>query len=71
MTPCRLLSVLAVLCLAPLAPGAPEEQPADPQPPEAVHSPAGGIETTTPEPNAALLAGLGGLALLFFALRRK
>ena len=28
-------------------------------------------ETSTPEPNTTLLAGLGGLALLFFALRRK
>lgn len=27
--------------------------------------------TTTPEPNSALLAGLGGIALLLFALRRK
>ena len=25
----------------------------------------------TPEPNTIILAGLGGLALLFFAMRRK
>ncbi len=27
--------------------------------------------SAAPEPNTTLLAGLGGLALLFFALRRK
>ena len=27
--------------------------------------------TPTPEPNTMILAGLGGLALLFFAMRRK
>lgn len=27
--------------------------------------------TPTPEPNTIILAGLGGLALLFFAMRRK
>lgn len=33
--------------------------------------PAENVSTAAPEPNTALLAGLGGLALLFFALRRK
>ncbi|NIP97774.1 MAG: PEP-CTERM sorting domain-containing protein [Akkermansiaceae bacterium] len=45
----------------------------DPAGGEIVHLPIPpeNVSTAAPEPNTALLAGLGGLALLFFALRRK
>ena len=43
-------------------------------PAEPVGSPSQEFEdtaTSAPEPNATVLAAIGGLALLFFALRRK
>lgn len=66
----RFLLCLAALALLPISAQAEESLPveplaADPAPPSeenVLHA---------PEPNTMLLAGLGGLTLLFFAMRRK
>jgi hypothetical protein len=68
LSPCSLLS-LGALTLG-LTLGAFAETPLDGESPP--NSEPQYVEITpTPEPNTMILAGLGGLALLVFAIRRK
>jgi len=66
----RLLFLAILMSLLPLGVGGTGENPAlvlEPPPLEVAVPEV----TPTPEPNAAFLAGLGGLVLLFVVLRRK
>ena len=66
----KLLILAISLSLLPLGSGAAEEalEPALKVPPVEVSVPEA---APTPEPSSTFLAGLGGLVLLFFVLRRK
>lgn len=60
------LSLLALISFAISAPANEEEAP-----PKVDLEPAQAETSAAPEPNTTILAGIGGLALLFFATRRK
>ena len=72
MNPLRSLCLSVVVACALPAWAAGSADPADPAHLEPLQIEVESSGTTTaPEPNATFLAGLGGLVLLFFVLRRK